>query len=504
MLKYAYSNSLFNRFKDRKLVKNEMSDVRPIEAPTNGQPQVSVRKIEPGIGKTMQLLNAIRPIEHPSTGDYQASVKPIEPYTNKIYDASKYTRKISKFSASYKYEPKNTKKYTKQKSITNNPSKSMAKQKLSPHSFKTEHNDVDKKMKFNLNMSYGKIENVSKYFDRLYSVYPDQELDSHLYQYVFIVRPDLYITNKNGLISYDSYAPGTSIKYTGASSSPKNDALFKYIHEKYPNILNSLKVNSWGEHDFIPFLVGRTESLQIPDFSLKTYKMNQPYTGFNLPYSGHGLESMTGGTFDITFRDDKELRVHKLFHTWEYYIDGVTRNKFCPKTEYIRHNKIDYATSVYCITCKADAETIIFWSKYTGAFPTNVPNSNMSFNLRGTVDSKITIPFEYFYAESLNPYILVDFNKNAHVVNASTKTGYIPVYRSDTLGGIGMKNYRSKDHKTLAKHLSGASETYSSKTKVVLGSGNGLVGAPFICKVLENGTPQYKLRWKKIKTNITP
>lgn len=356
---------------------------------------------------------------------------------------------------------------------------------------KYEDKKIDKKMKYAMNMSYGNSAgNLAKYFDRLYSIYPNQEIDN-ICQYVFIVRPDLNIY-KSGTTELLKLSSKQIKAGYYQNSSPANDALFKYMRSKHPNMLRSLTSGFSTSHDFIPFLVGRTESLQIPDYSLKTYKLNQPYTGYNLPYASNALESTTGGQFEIVFREDIEYRVHKLFQTWLYYIDGVTRNKFGPKNEYIRENKIDYACSVYCITCKQDAESIIYWTKYTGAFPTNVPNSDLSFNLRGTPNNKVSISFEYFRQEALDPYILVDFNKNAGVTNGN-KTGYIPIYSTDTLKSLGMSDYRTAERKKMDRKLDGSRVQYNANNHAVLGTGNGLVGAPFICKV----NNQYKLRWKK-------
>ena len=384
-------------------------------------------------------------------------------------------------------------KPVKQTTITNS-NTSINKQVFSVStSFADKYEDkkIDKKMKYAMNMSYGNtVANTVKYFDRLYSVYPSREIDN-ICQYVFIVRPDLNIF-KSGTTELLSLSSKQIKAGYYQNASPSNDALFKYMRSKYPNTLRLLTSGFSTSHDFMPFLVGRTESLQIPDYSIKTYKLTQPYTGYNLPYSSH-IEGTTGGQFDITFREDNEYRIHKLFHTWLYYIDGVVKNRFGPKDEYIRENKIDYACSVYCITCKADAESIIYWTKYTGAFPTNVPNSDLSFNLRGTPNNKISVTFEYFRPESLNPYILVDFNKNAGVTNGN-KTGYIPIYSTDTLKNLGMSDYRTSERKKMDKKLDGSRVQYNANTHAVIGTGNGLVGSPFICKV----NNQYKLRWKKV------
>ncbi len=354
-------------------------------------------------------------------------------------------------------------------------------------------------IRFYQNQTHGNKSSYElQYFDRLYSIIPNQEL-SGLCQYVFFVRPDLNIyasDDKDGKTLLKQSSKQIKSGYHSVSY-PAEDQFIRYMQQCYPNTLRSLTSQLPGAHDFIPFLVGRTESLQIPDYSIQDYSLTQPYTGYTIPYASHAKKSTTGGSFDVTFREDKALRIHKLFQTWLYYIDAVTTNKFEPKLKHIRHNKMDYATSVYCITCAPDAETILFWTKYVGAFPTVNPNSNLSFNLRGSVDNKITITFNYFKAEVLDPYILVDFNKNSHVTNADSRP-YVPIYSGTTLGDIKMKDPRSSEQKKIDRRLTSAKVHYSETLPVVVGTGNGLVGAPYICKVGKT----FHLRWKKISKNI--
>jgi len=305
--------------------------------------------------------------------------------------------------------------------------------------------EFDRQMRLDLNMQMEATNKNQTYFDRLYSIYPEIELDN-ICQYIFLIRPDLNLYKD---------ASGTIL-----SASCSKNPLMRYMHATHPKILKQLSTALTTHNDFMPYLVGRTEALQIPDYTVKNYSINQPFTNLQIPYGGHALESMTGGTFDLTLREDNNFLMHKLFQVWLTYIDGVSRNLFVPKKTYIKDNKIDYATSAYCITCAADAQTILYWSKYTGAFPTTNPNSDLSFNLRGAVPTKINIPFNYFLCESLDPFLLADFNQNAHVLTSAQTTN--------------------------------AANSYDDG---IVGMGYGLVGSPFIYRPKKTGP--YKLGWKK-------
>lgn len=356
---------------------------------------------------------------------------------------------------------------------------------------------MDDAIHFNLNMGTGHggfEKNFSYYFDRFYSVYPEHELSS-LCQYVFFVRPDLNIldTNRGTLLSLSN----SRKRYTQAMS-PNNNQFLRYMHQAYPYLLDCLVLNgNLDSHDFIPFLTGRVESINLPDYTIKDYKMTQPYSGYNLPYASHALESMTGGEFEVIFRDDDEMRILKFFQTWAFYINAVTRNMLSPKMKYIRNNRADYCTSIYVITCKPNAEEIVHWIKYTGAFPVNVPHSNLSFNLRGAVNNKLSIKFDYFHQEPLDPLSIIDFNKNAHIKTHASKVSYIPVYHSDKIGDIGFKDIRSKVDPR-KKIITGESTKFYKNAPVSFGTGNGLAGCPFVCRIGK----KYYLRWKKI--NLSP
>lgn len=296
-----------------------------------------------------------------------------------------------------------------------------------------------------LNITYPSFQSYYQNFDRYYSIYNNLEMDA-LRQWVFFVRPECNIVQEN-----NSKSPVGKIG---------NDRFMMDMINRHNIVTLQLTNQLSYDHDFMTFLVGRTESLQLPDLSIKNYTISQPYTNLLMPYGGNAWESKTGGTFDVTFREDASLRIHRLFQTWVHYIDGVTRGEWSPKSKYWHWNKFDYTGSVYYFICGPDGETILWWGKYTGVFPTAVPNSDMSFNLRGGAENKTSIPFVYYYFEALNPDVIVDFNRNAH---ATGTLSYVPHYDPD-----------------------------------IVGSPNGVVGIPFIGS--ENNGYTYKLYWREPKT----
>lgn len=302
----------------------------------------------------------------------------------------------------------------------------------------------NEKLMVDLNYKSPSYQSMYQNFDRFYSVYPEIEL-TDLKHYIFITRPELNVVN----IGNPAFVSSTCSK----------DSWMKYMARDHNIVLRHLTLTLDPDHDFMPFLVGRTESIQIPDYSLKNQSVSQPYSNYLMPYATNANESRTGGTFDIVFKEEYQLRVHKLFYTWMYYIDAVNKGLFKPLHKFLIYNKFDYMCSVYHIVTRADGETIVWWSKYTGCVPINIPNSDMSFNLRGGTENKIPITFSYFMHEALNPEILLDFNQNSR----AAATSYVPLYDEE-----------------------------------LFSTGNALVGAPFIHR-RNSESYAYYLRWRSPK-----
>lgn len=313
-------------------------------------------------------------------------------------------------------------------------------------------------------------------FDRFYTVDLETELPSGRH-YIFICRPDLYLV-ETGSASSGSLS-------LSSESRVNIDPYFTYLSQFHPEIIASLtgdfaglksltntsqaaaagsgygnsattdgttvrvgnKTYTLTIHSFIPYLTSRVESLQLPDYTIKQNAIVQPYTKYTIPYTTSAIESSTGGSFDITFREDKNFSLHKLFYAWVYYQNNVMRNVFRPKDKYLKYNALDYATSVYDFLVDDTGENIIYWAKYTGCIPTSAPMSDLSFNRLSGAETKITIPFSYFFCEHMDRNILMDFQYNSlgyiamntyfpnNKLHPFDISNTVPIYDADTFLG---------------------------------------------------------------------
>lgn len=352
-------------------------------------------------------------------------------------------------------------------------------------------------------------------FDRWYSVDLSQEGPSGRH-YIFICRPDL------NLVKSSSSTTTSGNKVLNDENGVSEDPYFRYLADYYPNIISSLtaeynitnKASNLGTayagsgygnsqyntyeggqsmpvHALLPYLTSRAESLQLPDYTIKTDELRQPFTRYGIPYASSAIESMTGGDFDITFRDDRYFSVRKLFYAWIYYMDGVMRDRFTPKEKYIIYNCFDYATSIYDFLVDETGENVIWWTKYTGCFPYQVPLSDLSYNRGSDPDSRCTISFKYYVCEPTNYATLIDFNYNSLGYRFMRKGSSDDSTRVD---GLTLRNKNSgRDILTFASPA--VADKYRSSASTFLGA--NFVGRPCI----QVTTPNYdghlgiKLKW---------
>lgn len=321
-------------------------------------------------------------------------------------------------------------------------------------------------------------------FDRYYSINPDMEL-TDVCHYIFMTRPDLNIAD----------IVNNNPRILDHISQESNE--FTIASQTNPDLIRSLINSGYGTHEFIPIITSRVEALQLPDFSLRTYTIEQPYSGYAMPISTHGIHSTTGGQFDLTLRETSDLSMHKLFQLWTKYINDISLGKYRPKDIYVRENRCDYAVSIYDIICAPDAKTILYWVKYVGAFPNIAPISDLSFNKGSGISNQLNISFDYFLSEPMNLYSLVDFNLNSGVYDMTD----IKKGKADLR--LNADNFENADGVTYDQITYGVDRTAKSAKGLLIpiyGTGDSLYKRPYIKFNWSNGNMSKRfpeLCWEK-------
>lgn len=315
------------------------------------------------------------------------------------------------------------------------------------HSFVQENLNI---IRENLNLGTGLSadvvqQNLIERFDRFKLAKPDIQLGK-AFQHVFFTRPDLNI--------YETLTENVQ-KLIPAMES---DSVFYYLSKNSPRLLQSLTKDFDRSHEFNPFLSNYAQSFELSDEVIKTTEYGETFTGWKVQYGKNNIESKTANSFSISYTDDRNFHVYKIHKAWVDYISKAFRGQINVKDKYRRQFELDYACSVYYIVCSEDGETIIFWSKYTGVFPTNTPAASSSFSKGNLLKfPEFSINYVYAWKDDFNPVTLAEFNKLS-----SSELKYVKTYE-----------------------------------KSLLSTGKSMAGAPFIeTKISPSGKYQFKLRFR--------
>lgn len=268
----------------------------------------------------------------------------------------------------------------------------------------------------NINPDLIKNNTLTK-FNRFKIAYPETVL-TKTFAYLFFTRPDLNLfSDKNTLI------PKVS-----------NDPFYYYMFKNNKDLLLSLTGRNFSyAHDFNPFLSNKAGSFELKDEYVDTDEYGETFTGWKIKYGKNNVKSKSADAFSITYTDDNNYNIYKIHKAWVDYISKVYRGEFSPTRSNIINRTIDYACSVYYFLCGADGETILFWTKYTGVFPTTIPSSRSSWDGGVGKAPEYNINYEYSWKEDMMPTSLAEFNKNSE---RETSTKYAKIYDYD-LGSTG-------------------------------------------------------------------
>lgn len=301
------------------------------------------------------------------------------------------------------------------------PSKSVEKQfykKMSPLLYDEVSDKLDKiRENFNLHVDRNTIFNK---FNRFRVPTPDNELTTSR-GHIFFTRPDLNLALDvdTGLENKGRINSGAHMWPLAANLQATHATLVKYL----------MGAEAGKDNSFIPILSHCCTGIDVSDDVLETQEVGDTFTGWKMVYGTSIIKSKTAGTVNIAFTDDNMLSVYKILKLWTEYINAVWHGEISPKEEYMKKHVLDYAISIYYFLTKATDDDILFFTKYTGCFPTAVPSSNFSDVLGQPIKRpNYSIPFAYARKDDFDPLRVAEFN---HLSTGAYK--YIPTYDYETL-----------------------------------------------------------------------
>ena len=229
--------------------------------------------------------------------------------------------------------------------------------------------------------------------------------------YVFITKPDLNLTKELKAENYSVKERNKEI------SSDKDSALYntlqndfiEYVARNYPDVIDSLICNDSNKQSFIPLLFNYYKGMSLTDHSLQEGTYTESMRGYVQRFAT--THTQDGGSISITYDEQSPPLVTFLHKVWFEYIKGIKFNALTPSQTTINRREIDYMSSIYYFSLAPDGETILFWAKYTGVFPQNVPYASFSAgDLATRQPVQLQITYVYNHSEFLMPSTLVDFN----------------------------------------------------------------------------------------------
>lgn len=241
----------------------------------------------------------------------------------------------------------------------------------------------------------------------------------------------------------------------------KNIPLYNLYYKNCPEVIYSLVKGYGTGHNFMMALSNRAESFELRDRTLEFDTYGKSFRGNSVAYGRHSEKSTAAGEFSVQYTDDYDLHILKIHELWIDYISKIKTGRFTPTESNVLNKVLDYAGSVFYFVCGPDGETIIYCAKYTGVFPTTIPDSALNYS-KGNVISNPTysITYQYSWSEPDVPEIITDFNMASSPVNYVAEASYQPD---------------------------------------ILSTGTTWVGAPYIEAVKQNdGSIQYKLRFRHL------
>ena len=307
-------------------------------------------------------------------------------------------------------------------------------------------NSVKKSINLQEESSIQLFERYAKYYNRFKVATPDDVL-TKTFAHVFFTRPDLNIIASRG---------SGSITLT---DQVKNNPDYKLVHKNNPSVLMQLCLDTGWNHDFMMLPSNRVTSFECKDRNIKSDTYGKSLHGNSIAYGRLIDESQAAGELSISFNDDRDLNLFRMHHFWVNYISGVNKGTLRPKQNYLNGKILDYACSAYYIVCAENGEDIIYWSKLYGVFPTNIPDSGMTWTKSQYITNpEISIQYQYSFKKDWSADIIAEFN-----LNSSGERSYL--------------------------------ETYDRN---ILSTGNTWVGAPYIELLKDNlGRTVYKLRFRQ-------
>lgn len=222
---------------------------------------------------------------------------------------------------------------------------------------------------------------------------------SNTREFIFFTKPDLYILEKNGTYPINKLRPQL-----------EKIPFWQELLTRYPQVIYNLQGSCKSRSPFNLLLGNQVNSnLDIPSLSAETIDTPTNMYGVNFSYRGTSEASNDSFEFSLEFKDTRYLPIYMYFRAYEEYETLKHHGLIWPYKSYIENKIIHDQFAIYKFLVDEDMETILYFSKYYGVMPKDLPRDVFSSS---NFDSGLTfsIGFKAAFFDDMDPLILDDFN----------------------------------------------------------------------------------------------
>ena len=191
-------------------------------------------------------------------------------------------------------------------------------------------------------------------------------------------------------------------------------SFFDDVKDRYIEILRLLQSSHFKNRSpFITLLSNTINApVELPSISAtKNIETGANAFGTTITYRGTSHPTDEAVTFSTEFVDNRYLETFMYFKIFDEYEKQKLLGRVTPVNKrYIYDKILSDQIAIYRIDVAEDGESILYFAKWTGCFPTNVPSDVLSDieNITGNLTLNISWHAQFFDDMDLN--ILSDFN----------------------------------------------------------------------------------------------
>ena len=229
--------------------------------------------------------------------------------------------------------------------------------------------------------------------------------------FVFVTRPQLFLNNDENIAKQNK----DTHSYLALENMTKEPKFTQFMLKEISNdldksIFDSLSIFSNFSSSFLPMFTNQCKNFDTMNTMLDSIDAFETKQGFKEMLPSFKTVSESANQLSISVTEDSNLSFTKLMTLWVNYISNVTDGTFNANPEMIANGILDYTSSIYYFVLGPDGQSIKYWARYTGCWPTTIPYGNLRYSKGVNETVELELPFVYTVKEDMDPMILEDFN----------------------------------------------------------------------------------------------